>query len=184
MGHGPSSRSMEASDRNGSTPADISRTTKWPCYPIPAIARRRPEVLPGLFWAFHRDQPCHSALVAGSPHCWDCEKPSNLIWGRRNERVGVPVQRAPGAAVSAKVHRPRQGRFDFGNETAHDFGHREDFLDAAHGLPGSKQSLVRPAALVRRQYLAPQSIAVAACLLTFPAPCNRAILPAGMFKAS
>jgi hypothetical protein len=63
-----------------------------------------------------------------------------------------------------------QGRFGFGQETAHDLGHRQDFLDSARGLPGSKQSLVRPAGLVRRQYLAPQAIAVAACFLAFPAP--------------
>jgi hypothetical protein len=53
-----------------------------------------------------------------------------------------------------------QGRFGFGQETAHDLGHRQDFLDSARGLPGSKQSLVRPAGLVRRQYLAPQAIAI------------------------
>ena len=47
-------------------------------------------------------------------------------------RIGIPVQRAPCAAVSAKVHRPRQGRFGCGQETAH----RQDFFDCARRLPG------------------------------------------------
>jgi hypothetical protein len=41
-------------------------------------------------------------------------------------------------------------------------------FDAAHRLPGSKQSLERPAVLVRCQYLAPQAIAIAAHLLALP----------------
>jgi hypothetical protein len=40
------------------------------------------------------------------------------------------------SGVSAKVHRPRQDGFGFGHETAHDLGHRQDFLDSARGLPG------------------------------------------------
>jgi hypothetical protein len=40
------------------------------------------------------------------------------------------------AAVSAKVLGPRQGRFRFGHETAHDLRHRQDFFDSARGLPG------------------------------------------------
>jgi hypothetical protein len=39
-------------------------------------------------------------------------------------------------AVSAKVLGPRQGRFGFGDEAAHDFGRRQDFLDCARRLPG------------------------------------------------
>jgi hypothetical protein len=50
--------------------------------------------------------------------------------------VGVPVQRAPCAAVSAKVLGPRQGRLGFGHQTLHDLGHRQDFLDCTGSLPG------------------------------------------------
>jgi hypothetical protein len=32
--------------------------------------------------------------------------------------------------------RPAQGRFGFGDEAAHDLGHRQDFLDCARRLPG------------------------------------------------
>jgi hypothetical protein len=39
------------------------------------------------------------------------------------------------AAVSAKVHRPRQGRFGFGDETLHDLGHRQDSLIAPAVCP-------------------------------------------------
>jgi hypothetical protein len=47
-----------------------------------------------------------------------------------------PGKRAPCAAVSAKVFSPRQGRFGFGDETLHNLGHGQDFLDSARGLPG------------------------------------------------
>jgi hypothetical protein len=67
---------------------------------------------------------------------FDCEDLVEPDLGPEKLRVGVPVQRAPCAAVSAKFLGPRQGRFGFGHETVHDLGHPQDFLDCARRLPG------------------------------------------------
>jgi hypothetical protein len=82
-------------------------------------------------------------------------------------------------AVSAKVLGPRQGRFRIGHETLHDLGCRQHFLNYARSLPGSEQSLVRPTGLVRRQYLAPQAIAVAARRLALPVPMGGRMIGTG-----
>jgi hypothetical protein len=100
-------------------------------------------------------QRCHLGQLA----LFDCKKPSsNLI------RAGGMAGRRPGttrtgAAVSAKVYRPRQGRFGFGNETLHVSASGRISLMPPTVCPAVAES--RAAGLVRRQYLAPQAIAVA-----------------------
>jgi hypothetical protein len=57
--------------------------------------------------------------------------------------------------ASRKGPGPRQRRFGFHYQAAHDLGHRQDFHDAARGLSGSEKCLVRPTGLMRRQDLVP-----------------------------
>src|SRR5271166_127837 len=72
--------------------------------------------------------------------------------------------------ASRKGPGPRQRRFGFGYQAAHDLGHRQDFLNAARSLSGSEKCLVRPTGLMRRQDLVPQAVAVVTCLLALAAP--------------
>ena len=67
--------------------------------------------------------------------------------GKPRPRLGGPLSgRGPG---------PRERRFGFGYQAAHDLGHRQDFLDAARSLSASEKCLVRPTGLMRRQDLVP-----------------------------
>jgi hypothetical protein len=119
-------------------------------------------------------------LGRGQPVLFDCHdrrrtsSSAGEMTGRR------PATTRPGSVVSAKVHRPRQRRFGFRHETLHDLCHGQDFLGSARSLPGSKQSLVRPAWCVARISPLKRSRS-RPCLLALSRPVQRS-MPASISR--
>jgi len=70
----------------------------------------------------------------------------------------------------AEVRRSRQRCFGLGDESAHNFAYRQDFIDASGCLARREQTLMLTACLGRRDDLTPQAIAIATRLLALAVP--------------